>query len=165
MFHSKHTKQIPCLLNLFSPWIFCRFLKFLKNVEPPFTILWNCLHERCFKVHTSFRQETGSTTKVSLFLEVDHVLGWFTLATDQDVVSKGSQPAMWLVESGQRESVDIEEDRGEPWGSPVLVGVQSERHIRCFIMHLLVLNADMTHKTKMPSCSMRSAKMGSWTRL
>jgi len=38
MFHSKHTKQDHHLLALFSPWIFCRFLKFPKNVESPFTI-------------------------------------------------------------------------------------------------------------------------------
>ena len=44
MFNSKHTKQIPYLFNIFSPWIFCRFLKFLKNVKSPFTIVWNCLH-------------------------------------------------------------------------------------------------------------------------
>jgi len=66
MFHSKHTKQIPYLFNIFNPWIFCRFLKFLKNVKSHFTILWNCLHERCFKLHTSFRLETGSTRKFSL---------------------------------------------------------------------------------------------------
>ena len=66
MFHSKHTKQNPYLLNLFSPWVFCRFLKFPKNVESPFTILWNCLPERCFKLHTNFRLETGSTRKDSL---------------------------------------------------------------------------------------------------
>jgi len=65
MFHLKHTKQNPYSLNLFSPWIFCRFLKFLK-VDSFFTILWKCLHERYFKLHTSFRLETGSTKKVSL---------------------------------------------------------------------------------------------------
>jgi len=61
-----HSKQNPYLLNLFSPWIFCRFLIFPKNVESPFTILCNCLHERCFKLHTSFRLETGSPRKISL---------------------------------------------------------------------------------------------------
>jgi len=66
MFHSKHTKQNPYLLNLFSLLIFCRFLKFPKNVQSPYTILWNCLNERCFKLHTSFRLDTGSTRKVSL---------------------------------------------------------------------------------------------------
>ena len=77
MLHSKHTKQNPYLLNLFSPWIFCRFLKFPKNVESPFTILWNCLHERCFKcfkLHTSFRLGTGSTRKDSLSV-------WFVAAS------------------------------------------------------------------------------------
>ena len=49
------------------PWIFCSFLKLLKNVGSALTILWNCLHERCFKLHTSFnRLETGSTRKISL---------------------------------------------------------------------------------------------------
>ena len=37
-----------------------------ENVGSAFTILWNCLHERCFELHTSFRLETGSTRKVSL---------------------------------------------------------------------------------------------------
>jgi len=66
MFHSKHTKQNPYLLDRFSPWIFCRFVKFPKNVESPFTSFWNCLYERCFKLHTSFRLGTGSTRKDSL---------------------------------------------------------------------------------------------------
>jgi len=74
MFHSKHTKQIPYLLNIFSPWLFCWFLKFPKNVQSPFTILWNCVHERCFKLHTSFRLETGSTRKDSLSF-------WFVAAS------------------------------------------------------------------------------------
>jgi len=74
MFHSKRTKQNPYLLILFIPWIFCRFLKFPKNVELPFAILWSCLHERCFKLHTSFRLETGSTRKVSLSF-------WFVAAS------------------------------------------------------------------------------------
>jgi len=71
MFHSIHAKQNFYLLNLFSPWIFCRFL---KNVESPFTILWNCLHEICFKLHTSFRLKTGSTTKIFLSF-------WFVTAS------------------------------------------------------------------------------------
>jgi len=67
MFQSKHTTQNPYLLVLFNPWIFCSFLKFLIKVESPLTILWKCLHERCFKLHTSFnRLETGSTRKNSL---------------------------------------------------------------------------------------------------
>jgi len=74
MFHSKRTKQNPYLLNLFSPWIFCRFLKFPKNVKSPFAILWNCLHEKCFKLHNNFRLETGSTRKVSLSF-------WFVAAS------------------------------------------------------------------------------------
>jgi len=74
MFHSKNTKQNPNLINLFSPWIFCRFLKFPENVESPLAILWNCVHDRCFKVHTSFRQETGSTRKVSFSF-------WFVAAS------------------------------------------------------------------------------------
>jgi len=74
MCHSKHTKQNHYLLNLFSSWIFCRFPKFSKNVEPAFTILWNCLHERCFTLHTNFRLETGSTRKVSLSF-------WFVAAS------------------------------------------------------------------------------------
>ena len=74
MFHSKRTKQNPYLLHLFTPWIFCRFLKFPENVKSPLTILWNCLHERCFKLHTSFRLEAGSTRKVSLSF-------WFVAAS------------------------------------------------------------------------------------
>jgi len=57
------SKRVPCLLNLFSHEYFADFF---KNVESPFTILWNCLHERCFILHTSFRRETGSTWMVSL---------------------------------------------------------------------------------------------------
>jgi len=69
MFQSKHTTQNPYSLNLFSPWIFCSFLKFLIKVKSPLTILWNCLNERCFKLHSSFnRLETGSTRKNSLSL-------------------------------------------------------------------------------------------------
>jgi len=74
MFHSKHTKQNPYLLDLFSPWMLYRFLKVLKNVDSLFTILWNCVHERCFKLHTSFRLETGSTRKVSFSF-------WFVAAS------------------------------------------------------------------------------------
>jgi len=62
----KTHKKNPYLLNLFSPWIFCRFLKFPKNVESPFTNSWNCSHERYFKLHISFVLETGSTRKVSI---------------------------------------------------------------------------------------------------
>ena len=60
------TTQNLYLYTLFCPWIFCRFLKFPKNADSLFAILWNWLHERCFKLHTSFRLETGSTRKVSL---------------------------------------------------------------------------------------------------
>jgi len=30
-------------------------LNFLKNVESHFAISWNCLHQRCFKLYTSFK--------------------------------------------------------------------------------------------------------------
>ena len=60
-------KTKPFLLVQFSPWIFCSFLKFLRNVKSPLRILWNFLHKTCFKLHTSFnRVETGSTRKISL---------------------------------------------------------------------------------------------------
>ena len=65
MFHSKHTKPNLYSLNPINPWILCRFLKFPKNADPLFTILWNWLHERCFKLYTSFRLETGWTRNVS----------------------------------------------------------------------------------------------------
>jgi len=74
MFHSKHTQQDPYLLNLFSTWIFCRFLKFPKNAASPYTIVCNCLHERRFELHTSFRLETGSAKKISLSF-------WFVAAS------------------------------------------------------------------------------------
>ena len=53
---------------------FCRYLKFPKNIDSLLTILWNCLREKCFKLHTSFRLETGSARKVSLSF-------WFVAAS------------------------------------------------------------------------------------
>ena len=91
MFHSKHTQQDPYLLNLFSTWIFCRFLKFPKNAASPYTIVCNCLHERRFELHTSFRLETGSAKKISLsfwFVAASRknrsILAWKAIALKQN---------------------------------------------------------------------------------
>jgi len=66
-FSVKTHKPNSYLLVLFNPCVFCSFLKFLKNVESHLTILWSCLHERCFYLHTSFnRLKTGSTRKIYL---------------------------------------------------------------------------------------------------
>jgi len=68
MFQWKHTKYILMYLSYLAHEYFASFLKVLKNVESSLTILWNCLPERCFKLHSSFnRLETGWTRKTFSF--------------------------------------------------------------------------------------------------